>query len=100
MKTNTSNCFSFKVPLNFFLRHLKNYFVADHIDEYDFSSIFCNVLGLENSPILVHHQVQAHRRGGSRGSNESPLEVNNEGLKTQTVDFQLLANSGGMENKL
>ena len=45
----------------------------------------------------------AHRRGGgggSRGSNEPPLKVNNEGLKTQTVDFQLLANSGGMENKL
>ena len=37
---------------------------------------------------------------GSRGSNEPPLEVNNGGLKTQTVDFQLLANSGGMENKL
>ncbi len=37
--------------------------------------------------------------GGSRGSNEPPLEVNNGGLKTQTVDFQLLANSGGMENK-
>ena len=43
---------------------------------------------------------QARRRWGSRGSNEPPLEVNNEGLKTQTVDFQLLANSGGMENKL
>ena len=43
----------------------------------------------------------AHRRGGgSRGSNEPPLKVNNEGLRTQTVDFQLLANSGGMENKL
>ena len=37
---------------------------------------------------------------GSRGSNEPPLEINNGGLKTQTVDFQLLANSGGMENKL
>ena len=34
------------------------------------------------------------------GSNEPPLEVNNEGLKTQTVDFQLVANTGGMENKL
>ena len=43
---------------------------------------------------------QAHRRGGSRGLNEPPLEVNNGGLKTQTVDFQLLANSGGMEKKL
>ena len=43
------------------------------------------------------------RRGGgrgSKGSNEPPLEINNGGLKTQTVDFQLLANSGGMENKL
>ena len=30
---------------------------------------------------------QARRRGGSRGSNELPLEVNNGGLKTQTVDF-------------
>ena len=38
--------------------------------------------------------------GGSRGSNEPPLEGNNGGLKTQTVDFQLLANSGGMGNKL
>ena len=37
---------------------------------------------------------------GSRGSNEPPLVVNNGGLKTQTVDFQLLANSGGMKNKL
>ena len=44
--------------------------------------------------------LQAHRRGGSKGSNELPLEVNNGGLKTQTVNFQLLANTGGMENKL
>ena len=45
---------------------------------------------------------QAHRRGGGglRGSNEPPLEVNNGGLKTHTVEFQLLANSGEMENKL
>ena len=55
--------------------------------------------------VLLHFQpekklMQARRRGGSRGSKESPLEVNNGGLKTQTVDFQLLANSGGMENKL
>ena len=38
--------------------------------------------------------------GGSRGSNEPPLQVNDGGLKTQAVNFQLLANSGGMENKL
>ena len=43
---------------------------------------------------------QARRTEGSRGLNEPLLELNNEGLKTQTVDFQLLANSGGMENKL
>ena len=40
------------------------------------------------------------RGGGSRGSNEPPLEVSNGGLKTQTVDFQILANSGGMGYKL
>ena len=36
-----------------------------------------------------HRQLcQASRRGGgSRGSNEPPLEVNNGGLKTQTVEF-------------
>ena len=49
------------------------------------------------------HDGEASSRrvgGGSRGSNEPPLEVKNGGLKTKTVDFQLLANSGGMENKL
>ena len=40
------------------------------------------------------NNVQARRRWGSRGSNKPPLEVDN-GLKTQTVDFQLLANSEG-----
>ena len=45
-------------------------------------------------------RFQARRRGGSRGSNELPLVVNNGGLKTQTAGFQLLANSGGLENKL
>ena len=33
--------------------------------------------------------------GGSRGSKEPPWQVNDEGLKTQAVNFQLLANSGG-----
>ena len=37
---------------------------------------------------------------GFKGFERTPFEVNNGGLKTQTVDFQLLANSGGMENKL
>ena len=30
---------------------------------------------------------------------EPPLQVNDRGLKTQAVNFQLFANSGGMENK-
>ena len=49
---------------------------------------------------LENRRVGGGGGGGSRASNEPPLEVNNGGLKTQTVDFQLLANSGGMENKL
>ena len=32
--------------------------------------------------------LQARRKGGSRGSIEPPLEVNNGRLKTQTVDFK------------
>ena len=37
-----------------------------------------------------------------RGSNKPPLQVNinDGGLKTQVANFKLLANSGGMENKL
>ena len=46
------------------------------------------------------HQARRREGVGSKGSNEPPFEVNNGGLKTQTVDFQFLANSGGMENKL
>ena len=38
--------------------------------------------------------------GGAGGSNRLPLQVNDGGLKTQAVNFQLVANSGGMENKL
>ena len=38
--------------------------------------------------------------GGVRGVRiEPPLQVNDRGLKTQAVNFQLFANSGGMENK-
>ena len=46
--------------------------------------------------------LQARRRGGTTGSNEPPLQVNinDGGLKTQAANFQLLANSGGLENKL
>ena len=38
--------------------------------------------------------------GGSRGSNEPPLQGSDGGLKTQDVNFHPKANSGGMENKL
>ena len=39
------------------------------------------------------------RGGGVRGVRiEPPLQVNDRGLKTQAVNFQLFANSGGMEN--
>ena len=47
------------------------------------------------------------RRVGGRGGGgggvrwariEPPLQVNDRGLKTQAVNFQLFANSGGMEN--
>ena len=37
---------------------------------------------------------------GNKFTNEPPLQINDGGLKTQAVNFQLLANSGGMENKL
>ena len=55
---------------------------------------------------MIKDQARRREEGGggggwgSKGSNEPPLEVNNGGLKTQTVDFQLLAISGGLENKL
>ena len=38
--------------------------------------------------------------GGERFEGFERTNVNNVGLKTQTVDFQLLASSGGIENKL
>ena len=57
--------------------------------------------------LSTNRYIQARRRGGGGGggggggrSKEPPLEVNNGGLKTQTVVFQLLANTGGMENKI
>ena len=49
---------------------------------------------------IIFHARRRGGGGGSRDSNEPPLEVNNGGLKTQNVDCQLLAKSGGMENKL
>ena len=62
--------------------------------------------GNRNKTVLIYQfRNNVFRRvgrggGGSKGSNEPPLEVNNGGLKTQTVDFRLLGNTGGMENKL
>lgn len=57
--------------------------------------------GKKFSNALVLFAVYIHRPvGGGFQGFEPPLEVNDGGLKTQTFDFQLLANSGGMENKL
>ena len=50
--------------------------------------------------LVLCYNEQARRRGVRGVRTNPPLEVNNGKLKTQTVDFQLLANSGGMENKL
>ena len=57
-------------------------------------------------PPFVRTDRRAGGGGGversSTGSNEPPLQVNinDGGLKTQAANFQLLANSGGLENKL
>ena len=59
--------------------------------------LYCYNLKLTTISVIISIYNQARRRGGSKGSNEPPLEVNNGGLKAQTTDFQLLANSGGME---
>ena len=52
--------------------------------------------------IILQELWQARRKGGGgpRGLNEPPLDDNNGGLKAQTVDFRLLPNGGGLENKL
>ena len=56
----------------------------------------------QSTPFILMASDQARRRGGSRGSNEPPLQVNinDGGLKTQAANFHLLANSGELENKL
>ena len=51
--------------------------------------------------MITKSSYQARRGGGGGGVVKGfPLQVNDGGLKTQAVNFQLLANSGGMENKL
>ena len=66
----------------------------------------CVLLYLERSfssyrETELGHSYQARRRGGFEGFERTPFGGQSDGgLKTQTVDFQLLANSGGMENKL
>ena len=62
----------------------------------DTSEIY--IFGTHRMSFLFLCILQARRRGGSRGSNELPLVVNNGGLETQTAGFQLLANSEGLEN--
>ena len=57
-----------------------NVFVVDSVEKFENAVI--------KRPLCVG--LQARRRGGgSRGSDEPPLEVNTGGLKTETVDFQL-----------
>ena len=48
-------------------------------------SILFFVKAYETYPAL--YSSQARRRGGFEGFERAPLEVNNGGLKTQTVDF-------------
>ena len=47
-----------------------------------------------------HGDVRRVGGGFRRVRIEPPLQVNDGGLKAQGVNFQLVANSGGMENKL
>ena len=68
----------------------------------------CRFIWQIKNNYFVPPSVRTDRRagggggGGSTGSNEPPLQVNinDGGLKTQAANFQLLANSGGLENKL
>ena len=71
-------------------------FLIEHFDCYK-KMIRLELLKVHHVSLIFSYHKQARRRGGSKGSNEPPLEVNNGGLKAQTTDFQLLANSGGME---
>ena len=65
---------------------------------------YLNFLPVGKLRIKFPRRCQACRRwgggGGSRGLNRPPLQVNDGGLKTQAVNFQFVANGGGMENKL
>ena len=47
-------------------------------------------------PFSAEKIIKCRPVGGGGGGGGGALEVNNGGLKTQTVDFQLLTNSGGM----
>ena len=64
---------------------------------------YLNFLPVGKLRIKFPRRCQARRRGGwgvRRLRIEPPLQVNDGGLKTQAVNFQLVANSGGIENKL
>ena len=56
----------------------------------------------QSTPFILMASDQARRRGGFEGFERTPFQVNinDGGLKTQAANFQLLANSGGLENKL
>ena len=60
------------------------------------------MMRLESTLLITELPMQARRGVGVEGfeQTKTPLQVNDGGLKTQAVNFQLLANSGGIENKL
>ena len=66
-------------PFNFYIVAFKGKRPLSALFQF-FSTVFINP--------DIYKSTQVRRRGGSRGSIEPPLEVNNGGLKTQTVDFQ------------
>ena len=72
--------------------------MEDHVRESGKSGILG--FGIRNTAQELPESGGGVGGGVSRGSNEPPLLVNDGGLKTQAVNFQLLANSEGMENKL
>ena len=50
--------------------------------------------------MILFHIFPGAEEEGFEEFKRTPFRVNDGGLKTQLVNFQFLANSGGMENKL
>ena len=68
-------------------------YVSFEVERYTVNSI---VLPINPGPL---EGVGVGGGGGCRSSNEPSSEINKGGLKTQTFDFQLLVNTGGMKHK-